>query len=375
MDIEVSAVASRKDMSEFIEVPYRILRGDPAFVPPLRLERRETLSRRNPFFEHGEATYFLARRNGRLVGRVSAHRNYLHEQRYQDGVGFFGFFDCEDDEVAARALLDAACAHLRTAGLRAIRGPFNFSINDECGVLIEGFDTPPYLMMTHNPPYYDALIRASGFEKAKDLYAWHYDPNRPVPEAAAAIAEAVRQHPGLVIRTVNPRRLEEDLRIVIEIFNEAWSRNWGFVPLTQSEIRHATSQMKPFLEPELALIAEVDRTPAAISLALPNANELLAGLDGRLAPFGWLKLLWRLRFRKPRSARLMLLGVRPQYRGSALGGLSVLLYVEEHLRARRLGLNAGELSWTLEDNQKINAGIELMGGRVYKRYRIYERAL
>lgn len=375
MPIQVTEVASRRDLEEFIEFPYRVMRGDPAFVPPLRIERRQFLSRANPFFAHGEATLFLARREGEVVGRVSAHRNFLHEERYQDGAGFFGFFDCEEDEEAARALLDAACDHLRSRGCRVARGPFSFSINDESGVLVEGFEAPPYLMMPHNPPYYDGLLRAAGFQKAKDLLAWSYDPTRPVPEAARMVAEAVREHPGLRIRTVRRWRLREDLGIILRVFNEAWSRNWGFVPLTEAEIAHAAAQMRWFLEPELALIAEVDGRPAAISLAIPNLNEALVGLDGRLFPFGWIRLLWRLKVRRPRTARLMLLGVLPEFRGSALGGLSVLLYVEEHVRGQRLGLRGGELSWTLEDNAKINTGIEMMGGTVYKRYRVYEKRI
>lgn len=375
MSVQITEVVSRRDLDEFIEVPYRLMRGDPAFVPPLRIERRQVLGRDNPFFAHGEATYFLARRDGEVVGRVSAHRNFLHEERYGDGAGFFGFFDCEDDEEAARALLRAACDHLRSRGCRSARGPFSFSINDESGVLVEGFETPPYLMMPHNPRYYDRLVRAAGFRKAKDLFAWAYDVTRPVPEPARRVAEAVREHPGLRVRTVRRGRLREDLRIILQVFNEAWSRNWGFLPLTEAEVEHAASQMKWFLEPELALIAEVEGRPAAISLAIPNVNEALAGLDGRLFPTGWLRLLWRLKVRRPRTARLMLLGVLPEFRGSALGGLSVLLYVEEHLRCQRLGLRGGELSWTLEDNVKINTGIELMGGTVYKRYRVYEKVV
>lgn len=375
MFVRIAEVKTRRDLAEFIEVPYRVMRGDPAFVPPLRLERRQVLGRGNPFFQHGEATYFLARRQGQVVGRISAHRNFLHEERYQDGVGFFGFFDCEEDEVAARALLDAACAHLRDRGCRVVRGPFSFSINDESGILVEGFENPPFLMMPHNPPYYDRLVTAAGFHKAKDLLAWHYDPNRFVPDPAMLIADGVREDPRLRVRPVDRRHLSRDLGIILKVFNEAWSRNWGFLPLTEAEIAHAAAQMKWFLEPQLALIAEVEGRPAAISLAIPNLNEFIADLDGRLFPTGWLKLLWRLKFRKPRSARLMLLGVLPEFRGTALGGLAVLLYVEEHERARRLGLRAGELSWTLEDNDRINNGIEMMGGTVYKRYRIYEKVI
>lgn len=375
MSVDIATVRTSSDLREFIEVPYRIMAHDPCFVPPLRIERKAALGKRNPFFAHGEAEYLLARRGDRVVGRISAHINRLHDERYQDNTGFFGFFDCEPDAETARALVDAAAARLAARGRTAMRGPFNFTINDECGVLVEGFDTPPYLMMTHNPPYYDSLLQGAGLNKARDLFAWQYDATRPVPDITAQIADAVRQTPGLTLRKVTRSTLVADMPKIVEVFNDAWSKNWGFVPMTDREMQALAAELKWVFEPELALIAEVDGQVAAISLALPNLNEFFGDLDGRLLPFNWARLLTRLVFRRPRTARLALLGVKKEFRSIAMGGLSVLLYAEMHRRGAAIGVIGGELSWTLEDNERINHGIELMGGTVYKKYRIYDKTL
>ncbi|MBM4388147.1 MAG: N-acetyltransferase [Deltaproteobacteria bacterium] len=371
--ISIEEVRNKKDLKKFVDFPYELYRNYPAWVPPIRKERLEFLSEKNPFFRHGKAQYFLALDNGEVVGRISAHLNYLHNERYRDKTGFFGFFESSDDGRVAASLFDAASAWLKREGMEVARGPFNFSINDDCGILLEGFDTPPFILMTHNPWYYQGLFDKCGFYKAKDLYAWKYDSRRPVPEMALAIAESVKSHNGLVIREVNMRELERDLRILLDIFNEAWANNWGFIPLTEEEVAHSAKELKMILNPKLALIAEVDGEPAAISLAMPNIHESIRDLNGRLFPFGIFKLLFRMKFAPPKSARLIMLGVRRKFRSSTLGGLSVLLYSEMHKRSRELGHWGGELSWTLEDNDKINRGIELMGGVVYKRYRIYER--
>lgn len=372
----IRPVVSRRELLDFVKLPWRIYHEDPAWVPPLIQERLDFLNpKKNPFFEHAEVGLFLATRNGKPVGRISAQVDRLHNEIHQDQTGFFGLFESEQDPTTAKALLETAQEWLCKRGMQKIRGPFSFSINEECGLLVKGFEHPPYVLMGHNPAYYPELIEKSGYGKVKDLYCWHYDATRPIPEAPMEIAEEVRKHPGLTIRELDPKNLERDVRILLDVFNAAWANNWGFVPLTEAEVKKAARDFKLILEPKLALIAEVDGKPAAISLALPNLHEAIRDLNGKLFPTGLFKLLYRIKRRKIHSARLMLLGVKQEYRGSVLGGLSVLLYVESHRRGQQIGCRGGELSWTLEDNEKINTGIQFMGGEHYKTYRIYEKVL
>lgn len=376
MTVEIEPVQTKRQLKEFIHLPWKIYRDDKAWVPPLLQQERERLSaKHNPFFEHAKAQYFLARRSGEVVGRISAHIDHLHNQTHNEQTGFFGFFESVEDSAVTNALLETASQWLKNEGMQVIRGPFNFSINEEVGTLVDGFGKSPFILTTHNPSYYPKLLEGYGLTKAKDLFCWNYDSARPVPEMAQQIAEAVRAYPGLTIREVSPKTLEADVRILIDVFNEAWSKNWGFVPLTENEIKKAAKDFKMILEPKLALIAEVDGKPAAISLALPNLNEGIRDLNGKLFPTGLFKLLWRLKTKKIKSARLMLLGIKKEFRGGVLGGLVVLLYSEMHKRSQILKHWGGELSWTLEDNEKINQGITLMGGEKYKTYRVYEKKL
>lgn len=374
MSLQIRPVASRRELLTFIKLPWRLYQNDPAWVPPLIRERQGFLNpKKNPFFEHADVRLFLATRDGTPVGRISAQINSLSNEIHREKAGCFGLFESENEPQVAASLFEAAERWLKGKGMERVRGPFSFSINEECGLLVKGHEHPPFILMGHNPPFYSGLLERSGYRKAKDLFCWRYDSKRPVPEGPLQIAQEVRKYPGLKIREVDPRHLERDVRILLEVFNSAWANNWGFVPLTESEVRKAAKDFKLILEPKLALIAEVDGKPAAISLALPNLNEAIRDLKGRLFPAGIFKLLYRIKRRKIRSARLMLLGIKKEYRGSLLGGLSVLLYVEKHRRSQELGHWGGELSWTLEDNEKINAGIEFMGGEHYKTYRIYEK--
>jgi hypothetical protein len=251
----------------------------------------------------------------------------------------------------------------------------SFTINDEVGLLVEGFDTPPKIMMPHTAPYYPKLLEGCGYAKVKELFAWDYDCGRDIPEMAQKIADRVRGMEGLTIRSVDLSKAEEEVAIIMEIFNEAWSRNWGFVPFTQKELSKLAKDLKLILDPRLALIAEYQGKPIAISIAFPDLNQMIKDLNGRLCPWRLLKLLYRVKFHKYTDARLVLLGIKREHRKGPLAGLSVLLYSEMHRRGREMGLRGGELGWTLEDNDKINKGIELMGGRVYKRYRVYEKTL
>jgi GNAT superfamily N-acetyltransferase len=375
--IEIRPVASRADRKAFLDLPHELYRNDPAWVPPLYLEQRELITPgKNPFFEHAEAALFLALQDGRPVGRVSAQVDREFLRVHQQNVGFFGFFEAIEDQQVADGLLNAAEQWLRGRGMQSVRGPFTLSINEYAGLLVEGFDTPPFVMMAHHLPYYKGLIEKAGYQKAKDLISFRYDPSVPVPQMSAEVADEVAKEPGLRIREVDKKNLLHDLKIVLDIFNQAWSKNWGFVPLTENEVKKAAKDLSLILEPKLALIAEYNGEPAAIGIAIPDLNEALRDLRGRLFPFGLFKLLWRVKVRRLRGARLTLLGVLPRYRGSAIGrGVSVLLYVEAHRRGTALGLTRGECGWTLEDNEKINRGIEMMGGVPYKRYRVFEKPL
>ncbi len=374
--ITVKPVRSKKELKQFIRLPWQLYKDDAAWVPPLLSEEKKRLDKKNnPFFEHADAEYFLAQHQGKVVGRISAQVDHLHNETHQEKSGFFGFFECINDEAVSKALLNTAASWLRSRGMKIIRGPYSFSINEMSGLLVNGYEHPPSVMMGHNPNYYEPLVASWGLQKVMDFFCWAYDSTVEIPEAALQIAEMVRAHPGLVVREVHPKHIQRDVALIFDVFNSAWQNNWGFVPLTQSELAAVVKDFKLILEPKLALIAEVDGQPAAIALALPNVNSAIADLNGRLFPFGFLKLLYRLKRKKIKTARLMLLGVKKEFRGDILGGLSVLLYTEMHRRSQLLGHIGGELSWTLEDNEKINVGIQMMGGQCYKTYRVYEKTL
>ncbi|MBI3073931.1 MAG: N-acetyltransferase [Deltaproteobacteria bacterium] len=378
MTIDVTQVETARDRADFLRLPHILYRSDPHWIAPLTMERRDFINpRKNPFFTYGEAALFVARRGREVVGRVSAHVNSEHDKLYKDDMGFFGFFEAADDPDVARALIARAEAWLSAKGRKAMRGPISFTMNDEVGVLIDGFDTPPFVLMAHSLPYYPKLLEACGLAKAKDLYAWRYISAEKPAEKAVAIAELARKTEGLVLRDVDMKNFLRDLRIILDIFNDVWRLNWGFVPLTEAEIQKTAKDLKMILEPRLAIIAEWKGEPIAISIAIPNINEALAGLDGKLFPFGLLRLLWRIKVRGLKSSRLALLGIKRSYRGQGFGGrgLAPLLYTEMHLRSQKLGHWGGELGWTLEDNDRINVGIEFMGGKVYKKYRVFQKAI
>jgi len=378
MSINIRQMESRADRKKFVKMPWVVYDNDTSWVPPLMTDVLDTLDpRRNPFFEHGSAALFLAVRDGGApAGRISAHTNRLHNEHHKDKTGFFGFFECVDDEKVSTALLERAESWLRQQGCDTVLGPESFSTNEEVGILVEDREGPPMIMCPHTPPYYARLLESAGYEKAKDLYGWFYEVGK-IPDAAMQIATAVEKHPSLTVRQADPKQLARDIAIVRDVFNSAWSSNWGYVPWTDNEVKHAAKQMKMIIAPEITAIAEIDGQPAGIMVALPNLNEAIKDLDGRLFPTGLAKLIWRLKLggHKFQSGRLFLLGVKPEYRGSALGGLSVLLYVCAHRGAESLGIKVGELGWTLEDNDRINSGIEFMGGRLGKVYRIYGKDL
>ncbi len=374
MSLEILPVRNSGQLKQFIRFPNRLYANDPHWICPLEFERKEFFNpQKNPFYRFGEAQLFLALKNGAVVGRISAQVHHRHLDFHKDATGFFGFFDAVEEATVAHALVHAASEWLQAKKMKKMRGPFNFTINDEVGVLVDGFDRPPVVMMTHNFPYYDSLIQTTGLKKIKDLFAWDYVVGA-ISEQARQLADATREHPGLVLKSFEIKKIDSEIHLMMQLFNEVWSQNWGFVPMTEEEIHHTAKQLKPIIDPEMAFFVFVDGNPAAFSVALPNINEAIRDLKGKLFPLGLPKLLWRLK-RGLKSARLCLMGIRKPYRGGALGALSVLMNVEIHLRGVQRGYRSAELSWTLEDNDRINKGIEFMGGKRYKTYRIYEMLL
>jgi hypothetical protein len=376
--LEIVPVEGKSALTRFIRMPWQIYRDDPQWIPPLVLERREHLNRRtNPFFQHAEVCLWLALRDGRPVGRVSAQVDQASLERHGDATGQFGFLEAEDDPEIFAALLTTAERWLAAKGMEQVRGPFSFSINDESGLLVEGFDRPPSLMMGHAKPYYAARVEEQGYRKAKDLIAYHYDvTNDPLPASAKALVRRLEADPQVVLRKLDRSRFAAELDAVLEVFNDAWSGNWGFVPLSAAEIAKLAKDLKPLIMDDSLAIAEIDGTAAAFAIALPNLNEAIIDLDGSLLPFGWAKLLYRLKFGKIRSVRMPLMGVRQRYHGTPWGAAlayAVIGKVNQGMRAR--GYTTGELSWILEDNAGTRRIIESIGAVAYKTYRVYEKAL
>jgi GNAT superfamily N-acetyltransferase len=346
------------------------------WVPPLRQEVRAQLDRtRNPFFDHGDAEYFLAWRNGTVVGRIAAIVNRLHNEVHQDRVGFFGFFDSIRDQEVAAALLDTAGAWVRDRGFDTLRGPASFSTNDECGVLVDGFDTPNTVMMAHNPPWYPAMLEEAGFFKAMDLLAYRGGAMAgyvPVPERLVRATEILRQRLGITIRALRMDTFRAEVDLIKALYNRCWERNWGFVPMTDREIEHLASQFKPVVIPQLCPIVMRGEETIGFGLALPDLNEVLrTNRSGRLFPAA-LRLLVALRRRRFTRARILLLGVLPEYRGK---GIDAMLYHHIWTVAATFGMTWGEAGWVLENNPAINLGLQKMTFKVYKTYRMYDRRL
>jgi len=348
------------------------------WVPPLRRDVALLLDRgRNPFFEHAEAEYFLAERGGRAVGRIAAVANRLHNETHLDRVGFFGFFESEPDQGVADALFEAAAEWLRARGFDTMRGPASFSVNDECGLLVDGFETPPTLMMPHNPPYYVKLVEEAGFTVAKDLLAYQggdrtFTRYEPVPPRLERAVEIMRERMGITLRPLDMKDFANEVERIKVIYNAAWEKNWGFVPMTDREIEHLAEQFRQVAVPDIIPFAEKDGKVVGFGLALPDLNVVLrTNRNGRLLPV-LPRLIWALKREKIRRARIPLLGVIPEYRGR---GLDAVLYHWIWTKAAEHGMYWGEAGWILEDNPAMKAGLEKMNFTVYKTYRLYDRAL
>jgi hypothetical protein len=376
MSVEIRKHAMGKDVSDFIRAAHVVHAGDPAFVPPLDFMIREQLNpKKNPFFEHGEGVLFTAWKDGKLAGRVSAQIDQEHLKRYNDVTGFFGFFDTIEDVGVAQALIDAAQTWLREQGMKRMRGPLSLSINEEVGMLVEGFEMPPMLMMGHHRPYQGALAEACGLQKAMDVLAWRYTVG-DVPPRAQAAYDQIKALPEVTIRKVDRKNLASELKWILEIQDDAWRDNWGHVSLTPGEMTYTAESLKLLLDFDLGVIAEIDGKPAGMCVALPNLNEAIADLKGDLLPLGWAKLLYRLKVAGTKTARLALLGIKKEYRGvKRYGALSLALITQMAINGKARGYEWGELSWTLEDNVAVNLQIKVFRGEKYKRYRIYEKML
>ena len=374
-NIEISEVGSRQERNAFIKFPWRVYANDPAWVPPLIIERKEFLNRkRHPFFRHGDAALFLARKNGEIVGRIMASDDPNYNALHQSNVGCFGLFECINDRDVAAALFERAASWLRKKGRTEIMGPIDYSTNYVCALLIDGFQFPPTILTAHNPPYYRDLIENCGFTKAKDWYAWWFDDPRNAVMQLRRLATRVHRRWPVTIRPANLKNIRDESRRLREIYNQAWEKNWGFVPFTEAEIQFMTREMKPLLLPKFAWVAESGNQPVGFALGLPDINVILRDLNGRLTrcgfPIGLIKLLFcKKRIRK---GRLIALGVIEKYRRAGIAEILVLRVMEETMVKRGI---TGELSMTLEDNFMINRFLEAIGARRYKTYRIYSKPI
>jgi hypothetical protein len=376
IEIRELKAGDKKTLKDFLDVVDVIYKDSPYYVRPLDFDVSDRLDhKKNPFFEHAEGTAWVAYKDGKPAGRATAQIDQEHLKRYHDDAAMFGFFETVDDAGVSGALLAEAETWARAKGMKRLRGPLSMSINEETGCLIEGFDDPPTVMMPYHNPYQGGLIEKSGYGKLKDFYSWKYDVGA-VPPRAQKARDEIAAMPEVTTRSANPKKLLDDVRLIMDIFNDAWSDNWGFVPLTENELLKMAADTKLILMPEITKISFINGEAAAVAFGLPNLNELVRDIHGKLFPFGILKMLWRLRVQGPKSGRLVILGIRKKWRHvRRYAGLSAYLYVEMNRAAHLLGMKEGELGWTLEDNSAINAGIRLMGGRIAKRYRVYEKAL
>ena len=374
-ETRIIPVETSADLMRFIRMPNPLYADDPNWVQPLEIERRDILSReKNPFFQHAEAQYWLAMRGDQAVGRISAQIDRLVLEGIDPHLGQFGMFESIDDQGVADALFQTAESWLRDKGIRRMRGPYNLSVNEECGMLVDGFDMPPMVMMGHARPYYETLVLAAGCARIKDLYAYCLDVCQEFPDKVRRVVNAATRSGRISVRGLDKKNFDRDMEAIFSIFNEAWAGNWGFVPFTEAEARHAASQMKPILKPHLVQLCEVKGEIAAFMITIPDMNDWIKDLHGKLLPLGWAKLLWRVMRFQPTRLRVPLMGVRKKYQGGAMAGAMAYLLIE-NIRAGgvRRGAVFGEISWILEDNLPMMSIAKQIDSRCYKTYRLYEK--
>ncbi|TET96004.1 MAG: GNAT family N-acetyltransferase [Candidatus Zixiibacteriota bacterium] len=372
--IEVVEVESASQLRKFIAYPNELYKDDPNYVAPLTSERLEFFDfKKNPFYRSAKAKLFLARRNGQIAGRIATCVNFNHNEFHGEQTGFFGFFDCPDNHEIASMLLKVAMITLKREGMEKMRGPMSFSTNHECGFLIEGFDSPPVVMMPYNQPYLPKLAERFGLKKAMDLLAYKLISDDPIPERVQTVADRMRRRAGITLRSINMSDFDNEARRINSIYRDAWEKNWGFVPMTEEEFFHMARQLKQIIDPNLVIIAEHEGKPVAFSLAVPDVNQALIHLNGKLLPVGLLKLLWHTKIRnKIKGARIIMLGVMPRFQKR---GIDSMLYVATYQRGVERGYTWAELSWILETNDLMRRGAEQLGAKMYKRYRIVEMPL
>jgi hypothetical protein len=375
INLKICSLHNRRQREQFIRLPWQVYRNDPCWIPPLLAERRQHLDpHRNPFFRHADVAGWLAVIDDRPAGRISAQIDHLHQERYGDGAGFFGHLEAINDPAVFAALLDTAGDWLRERGMHSIRGPLNFSVNQECGLLVDGFDTPPMVMMGHAPPWYAARLEEQGFTKAMDLLAWRVNADFTPPSFFTRMAPRLAGRVRL--RRLDMSHFATELALIRDIYEDAWENNWGFIPFTAAELKELGRSLRFLVPPELVRFAEVDGEPAAMMVVFPNLNEAIRDLDGRLLPIGWLRLLWRLKVAGVKTIRIPLMGVRRRFQNSRLGAaLALMLITSLQQEALRRGVETAEMSWILENNDGMSHINEAIGGVPYKRYRIYEKAL
>lgn len=373
-DLVIRPVTSRAEVKDYVLFPFRLYRDDPNWVPPIISDRLKHFDpRENPFYEHAEVQLFRALRDGQTVGTIAAIADEMHVRVWDEPVGFFGEFECIEDREVAHALFDAARDWLAARCREVMRGPMNMNVNEEIGLLVEGYDGPPVIMMTYNPPYYRRFIEEYGFQVAKDVYAYRVDvaafgPNcENVPEQVRRVARIATQRYHVTMRHIDLARIDEEVELIKPVYRKAWQKNWGAVPMTDAELHHLARSLVQIADSRLTYLAFIDGEPVGVFIGIPDYCQVAIHMNGRLFPTGWLKYLWYRR--KITGMRVLIMGVLEEHR---LKGIESLFYLEGCRRAKEMGMEWAELSWILEDNYKVRRGIEAMGGRIYRTYRIYD---
>ena len=366
--LNILSIQNKKDWIDFVKFPYRLYKNNPCWVPPILMDYKVLLNPdKHPFYRHADVQFFLARKGKKTVGRIAAIVDHSHNKIHEEKTGMFGFFECIDDHSIAKALLSAAQSWLKDRGMKRFRGPLNPSQNEECGLLMDAYDKPPVLLMPYNPPYYVQLLEQFGLKKAMDLWAYYIDSENPPPAKLVRVTESLRKKTKVIVRPVSMKDFKNEAEKVWYIYNHAWIKNWGFVPMTKPEFDHLAKNLKSAIIPDLALMAELDGKPVGFSLTLPDLNQALIHTNGRLFPAGLLKILWY--SRKIDMVRIIIMGVLPEYRNL---GIDSLFYIDTWRNAVARNMGRGEMSWILENNTMMNRAAKMLGAHVYKTYRMYE---